>query len=58
MLFAQLEKLLGFLEVLAKRPFDEDVLTGFEGRTDGFVVAVNVNSTDDEIDVLIIDKIC
>ena len=58
MLFAQLEKLLGFLEVLAKRPFDEDVLTGFDGGSDGFVVAVNTNSTDDEIDVLIVGKIC
>jgi hypothetical protein len=58
MLSTQLEKFLGFLEVLSQRPLYKDVFPGFDGWDDVAVVAVDASGTDYEVDVLVVGKIC
>jgi hypothetical protein len=56
-LFAQPQKLFRFLEILAKRPLDQHILTSLDGGNDSFVVTVYTDSADDEINVSVIGEV-
>ena len=56
-LFTQPEKLFRFLEILAKRPLDQHLLTSLDGGNDGLVVTVYTDSADDKINVSIVGEV-
>jgi 2-keto-3-deoxy-L-rhamnonate aldolase RhmA len=53
----QLDNLLRVLGVGCNGPFDVDVLAGGQGGLDRFVVAVNADAADDEVDVCILGEL-
>jgi hypothetical protein len=56
-LFAQPKKLFRLLEILAKRPLDQYILTSLDGGNNSVVVTVYTDSADDKINVSVIGEV-